>query len=182
LRKGDGGYTDMPGTTGVLEIDKPHFSVRLYENLLKIDLKGTVKNEIEEAVENKPLLRETIGSILGIFVPLHIHLSDIDSVHMDETGKVKIHLPRHRDIMIPLEPRDAKRLIEKLNQLIPKEKAKELERVMEERKLRKIVEEEREMERASFTSGAFPIPQPLGVLEKEKEAEEKIVEEQEKQD
>ena len=33
----------------ILEVDGPHFTVRLYENLLKIDLKGSLKNEIEEA-------------------------------------------------------------------------------------------------------------------------------------
>jgi hypothetical protein len=172
----------MSETTVVLEIDKPHFTVRLHENMLKIDLKGTVKNEIEEALENKPILKETIGSILGIFVPLHIRLSDIGSVHMDETGKVKINLPRHRDIVIPLEPKDAKRLVDKLNQLIPNARMQELERVIKERKLRKIAEEEHEIERGAATSGAFPMPEPPGVLEEIKEAEKKIVEEEEKQD
>lgn len=172
----------MPEKTLVLEIDKPHFTVRLHENLLKIDLHGNIKNEIEEAFENKPILKETIGEVLGIFIPLHVHLSDIDSVQMDETGRVKINLPRHRDLVIPLEPKDAKRLVEKLNQLIPKEKEKELERAIKERKLQEISEEEQEDERAPGSSGAFPMPPPLGELEEEKEAEEKIAEEQEKQD
>lgn len=171
----------MPETTVVLEIDKPHFTVRLYENLLKMDLKATVRNEIEEALENKPILKETIGELLGIFVPLHVRLSDIDSVHMDETGKVKINLARHRDIAIPLELKDAKKLVGKLNQLVPKAKEKELDRVIKEHKLRKIAEEEEEIERTPFTSGAFPMPPPQGVFEKEKEAEEKIAEEIEKQ-
>ena len=84
--------------------------------MLKIDLKGSFKNEIEEALENKPILRETVGSILGIFVPLHIRLSDIDSVHMDKTGKVKVSLPLHRNIVIPLE---RALLVDNLNELIP---------------------------------------------------------------
>ena len=58
----------MPEAIAVLEVDNPHFTVRLYENLLKIDLKGSFKNEIEEALENKPILKETFGSVLGIFI------------------------------------------------------------------------------------------------------------------
>ena len=56
-----------------------------------------------EALENKPVLKETIGRVLGIFVPLHIRVSDIDLVHMDETGKIKVRLSHHRSIEIPLE-------------------------------------------------------------------------------
>jgi len=171
----------------VLVIDHPHFTVRLYEKMLRIDLRGTFRAEIEEALENKPILRETVGYILGIFVPLHINLSDIGSVNMDRTGKVKIHLPHHRDAVIPFEPKEAKRLVDKLNQLIPKAKEKELERIMKEHKLQKIVREERLMEREEevipISGVQFPIPQPSGVREKIKEAEEKIIkEEQKKQD
>lgn len=101
---------------------------------------------------------------------------------MDETGNVKINLPRHRDVVIPLEAKDTKRLVEKLNQLIPKGKKRELERVMREQKLQKIAEEEQEIERGAVISGAFPMPEPSGVLEELKEAEERIVEEQEKKD
>ena len=77
----------MPKTIASLEVDDPHFIIRLSNNLLKIDLKGSLKNELEEALENKPVLKETIGKLLGIFVPLHIHVNDIDSVHMDESRK-----------------------------------------------------------------------------------------------
>jgi len=174
----------MSDKTVILEIDRPHFTVRLSESLLKIDLKGSVKNAIEEALENKPVLRETIGGILSIFAPLHIRLSDIESVHMDQTGKVKINLPHHRDTVILLEPKDAKRLVDKLNQLIPKEKKKELERIIKEHKLQRIGREESEMEHIPRISGAasFPIPEPPGVLEEEKEAEERIIEEEEKEE
>jgi len=76
------------------------------------------KNEIEEALENKPVLKETIGRMLSIFVPLHIRVSDIDSVHLDGTGKINVDLSNHRDIVIPLERKeDAEKLFEKLNQL-----------------------------------------------------------------
>lgn len=172
----------MVEKTLILRIDKLHFTVELHESLLAIDLKGSVKNDIEEALENKPILRETIGGILGIFVPLHIRLSHIDSVHKDETGKVTIKLHLHRDIVLPLEPNEANELVNKLNQLIPEEKEKDLERVIREKRLRKIEEEERGIERTVVTSGIFPMPQPPGVLKKVKEAEEKIEEEQERQD
>ena len=108
----------MPTANTVLEVEDPHFTIRLYEDLLKIDLKGSFKNEIEEAIENKPVLKETIGRVLGIFVPLHIRVSDTDSVHLDETGKINVSLSHHRNIVIPLERKeDAEKLVEKLNEL-----------------------------------------------------------------
>jgi hypothetical protein len=110
----------------ILKVENPHFTIKLYENLLRIDLKGSFKNEVEEALENKPVLKETIGGLLGIFVPLHIRLSDIDSVHMDETGKVTINLPYHRHITIPLERKHAEEFVSRLNQLMQKAKDREI--------------------------------------------------------
>ena len=138
----------MPRTIKVLDVENPHFTIRLYEDLLKIDLKGSFKNEIEEALENKPVLKETIGRILGIFVPLHIRVSEIDSVHMDETGKIKVSLPHHRNIVIPLERKeDAEKLVEKLNQLISNAKtAKIKERVSIRRVKRKLKKTRRTQE------------------------------------
>lgn len=129
----------MPEATILLEVDDPHFTVRLYENLLKIDLKGSFKNELEEGLENKPVLKETIGRILGIFVPLHIRLSDIDLVHMDEEGKIKISLSHQRDMVIPLGCKeDAVALAEKLKQLVTKA---EMEKI-QETKAKKNAEKE----------------------------------------
>ncbi len=111
----------MPKEIAVLEVEDSHFTIRLYEDLLKIELKGTFKNEIEEAMENKPILKETVGRALGIFVPLHISVGDINSVHIDEAGKIKMELPHHRTIAIPLERKeDAEKLVEKLNKLTSK--------------------------------------------------------------
>jgi hypothetical protein len=118
----------------VLEIEGPHFTLRLYEDWLRIDLRGNTKDEIAEALENKPVLKQSIGSILEIFAPLHIHLSDIDSVHMDSLGKVKLVLPRRRDVTIPLTVKEAKTFVDTLNPLIEKEKEKKIQRVIEERK------------------------------------------------
>jgi hypothetical protein len=130
----------MPRAIIVLAVENPHFRIRLYEDLLKIDLKGSFKNEIEEALENKPVLKETVGRILGIFVPLHIRVGEIDSVHIDETGKIKVSLPHHRNIVILLERKeDAEKLVEKLNQLISKARtAKIKERVAMRRAKRKL--------------------------------------------
>lgn len=111
----------MPKNTVVLEVEDPHFTIKLYDNLLKIDVKGSFKNEIEEALENKPVLKETVGRMLGLFVPLHIHVGDLDSVHMNEAGKIKVELSHHRSIVIPLESKvDAEKLVEKLNELTSK--------------------------------------------------------------
>jgi hypothetical protein len=124
---------NMPEPLAVFEVKEPHITVRLYVNLLKIDLRGSFKNEIEEALENKPVLKETFGNILGMFVPLHIRLSDIDSVHMDETGKIKVKLSLHRNIVIPLERKDAEKLVHELNHLISIAKKKNLERIVRKR-------------------------------------------------
>jgi hypothetical protein len=103
----------------VLKIENPHFTITLYGNFLKIDLKGSLKNEIEEALENKPVLKETLGHILGIFIPLHISVSEITSVSMEETRKIKISIRHHRDVVLPLERKeDAEILLEKLNQAV----------------------------------------------------------------
>ena len=125
----------MSQAKAILEIDGPHFTLRVYENWLWIDLKGNTKNDIVEALENKPVLKQSIGNILDIFAPLHIHLSDIDSVHLDKAGKVKLVLPRHRDVTIPLTTNEAKTLVDTLNPLIAKEKEKEAQRVIEEQKV-----------------------------------------------
>ena len=109
----------MPEAIEILEVKNPHFTIKLSDDLLKIDLKVSFKNQVEEALEHKPILKETLGRILGIFVPLHIRIREIDSVHMDETGKINVSFPHHRNIVIPLERKeDAEKLVEKLNQLI----------------------------------------------------------------
>jgi hypothetical protein len=171
----------------IMEIGKPQFTIKLYEHMLKLDLKESVKNEIETHVhENNPILQKTIGHVLSMFIPLHVRLSEIDSVDKDKTGKVRINLPRHRDITMPLELKDARKLVNKLNELIPKEKEKEGGRLMEEHKLRKIEEVRREREREETTTpagwAAFPLAQPTGVLQKEKEAENRTVAKEEQED
>jgi hypothetical protein len=38
---------NMPEPLAVFEVKEPHITVRLYDNLLKVDLRGSFKNEIE---------------------------------------------------------------------------------------------------------------------------------------
>ena len=154
-------------------IDKPHMTLRLYKRMLKIDLKGGFRNELEEALENKPILKETIGSMLEILAPLHVRLYDIESARMDKTGRVLIKQPRHRDLIIPLNPKEAKTLVDKLNELIPKEKERELNRIIEEHKL-SARERELEKEEIPMSRGESPlgVPPPPGVLKEEREPTE----------
>ena len=153
-------YDGMSEESVVLEVENPHFTVRLYRDLLKIDLKGSFKNKIEEALENKPILKETIGKILSIFAPLHIRLSDIDSVHMDETGKINVSGSRHRNIVIPFERKeDAEKLLEELNQLISKARtAKIKERAAMRRVKRKLKRKSRGVSSSSYTTVPYYFP------------------------
>jgi len=173
----------MPKTRAVLEFDNPHLTVKLYEEMLRIDLKGTTRNRIEEALENKPVLRQTLGAVLGLFVPLHIRLSDIDDVRPDESGNVKIILPRHRDVTISLQRSQARKLTRELNELVPRAKRMELLRIMKREGLQKVAEERLELGRVG--AATYPVLPSAGVsttavAEAVAEAEEK--EEEKKED
>ncbi|MGA2386163.1 MAG: hypothetical protein ABSG33_06490 [Candidatus Bathyarchaeia archaeon] len=160
----------MSETDLVFEIDHPYFIIRVTNDMLKIDVKGNVKNEIEEALENAPGLRETIGRILNVFVPLHIRLSDIDSVKMEKTGEVKIALPHRIVANIPLRPEEAEKLVSKLNQLIPEAKKRVIERISEKQREREIVEEDIDIRKES---AQFP-ESPEEMHQEEKDIDEEI--------
>ncbi len=165
----------MSSNTEVLRIDERHYAVRVYESSLKIDLKGSIKDEIEKALGNKPVLKESIGNILSVFVPLNVPLSDIDSAQMDEEGKVTIKLPRYRDVVIQLKPENARRLVDKLNQLAPAKREKARERIFSEQKSQRIDNAEREYDRETLSSGSgaqFPSPSPPGGRREEKKTKE----------
>ena len=69
---------------------------------------------------------------------MHIRVSDIDSVHLDENGKIKVSLPHHRDIVIPLEHKeDAEKLFENLNQLVSKVEAEKIQEIKARRRAEK---------------------------------------------
>ena len=113
----------------VLKIDKPHFVVKLHEDTLEVDLKEGVKKELEDAVEAHPILRESLGVLFQTIVPLDVALKDITSAEVDDEGRLKIVIPLRRDITIPLEVNESKKLAEKLNELIPSAKLKDAERM-----------------------------------------------------
>jgi hypothetical protein len=161
-----------------MEIDKKNFSVMLYENILKVEPKKSILHKLEEALENKPVLKDTLGEILHIFAPLHIRLSQIAKASVDKNGNVRLAIPQHRDVTIPLAPNESKKLVDKLNELIPKEKEKELERSLSERRLQKDAEYEEENERTPLVSGFSQIPPTEGVFDTEKEAEKHIEKEE----
>ncbi len=113
----------------VLKIDKPHFVVKLHEEVLELDLKEGAKKELEDAVEAHPILRESLGVLFQTIVPLDVALKDVESAKVDDKGRLKIVIPLRRDIIIPLETSESKRLAEKLNELIPSAKLKDAKRM-----------------------------------------------------
>lgn len=129
----------------VMVIDKPHFVVKLHKSLLEVDLKEGAKKKLEDALEAHPTLRDSVGLLFQTIIPLDIPLRHIDSASADEKGRVKIAIPHRRDIHIPLEPNEAKRLVEKMNELIPAEKARAAEELEESDKTKKASEPERDM-------------------------------------
>ena len=124
----------------VMVIDKPHFVVRLRTSLLEVDLKEGARKKLEDVIESHPHLRESIGLLFQTIIPLDVPLKDIQKAMVDKNGHVKIVIPRRRDISIPLEPDESQRLVDKLNELIPVEKAR-------------VAEEDRESEEEEIEAG-----------------------------
>jgi len=166
----------------LLKIDKPYLAIELYSDLLKIDLKGSAKNEIEEALENKQVLRETIGVVLGLFVPLHINVKDIESVNTDSKGTVTVKLRLHRDLKLPLGSPDAKTFTDKLQPLLKKQKEKKIESIVKAEKIKEVEKEERLAEEEMITSGSSGgsgfMTQPPGILDQEEKASREMLEEE----
>ena len=107
------------GKEPILIIDKPKFTVKLHEDVLEVDLNEGAKKELEDVVEAHPALRKSLGVLLQTVIPSDVELSGIESVEVDDKGQLKMVVPRHRDIIIPLEFDESKRLAEQLNELIP---------------------------------------------------------------
>ena len=135
----------------VMSFDKPHFVVKLHTSLLKVDLKEGFRRKLEEFAESSPHMRETLGFLFQTVIPLDVPLKDIDAAIVDQKGHVKVMIPTRRDITIPLEPDESKRLVEKLNELIPIEKARAAEELRDGQK----AEREFEPTRAKMESEAY---------------------------
>ena len=123
----------MPDKPVVFMVDKPHFEVKLLSDMLKVDLKDGARAEIDKLVGNKTALRDTLGWIFQTIVPLDVQLWQIEKVTTESSGKVNIVIPHRRDIHIPLEPLEAEKLVEKMNELIPIEKQRRMQKDMAER-------------------------------------------------
>ena len=118
----------------VMTIDKPHFIVKLRTTQLEVDIKEGARQELEKLLETKPAFRDSVGLLFQTVVPLDVRLRDIRSIGLDEKGRVKINIPRRKDITIPLDQEESKRLIDKLNELIPPEKERALKDAEEAKK------------------------------------------------
>jgi len=121
----------------ILTIDKPHFVVKLHEELLEVDLKEGARKELEDAIEARPILRESLGLLFQTIVPLDVALSAIESAKVDNKGRLKVVIPLRKDILLPLEFEESTRLAEKMNELIPLAKQKEAERTKRLQELEK---------------------------------------------
>jgi len=124
----------------VMVIKKPHFTVKLHNDLLEVDLKEGLKKELEDVLEAKPILRESLGFLFQTVIPLDVPLRDIESVNVDKKGRVKVVIPSRKDIVIPLKANESKRLVDKLNELIPAEKERVMRQLEESEKDRRALE------------------------------------------
>jgi len=122
----------------VMVIDKrARIEVKLFKNLLEVDLKKGLKKELEDVLEANSALRKSLGFLFQSVIPLDVPLKDIESVELDERKHVKIIIPHRRDIMIPLGGEKAKEFVNKLKELIQIEKQKEIDRLMASLEARK---------------------------------------------
>ncbi len=103
----------------ILVIEKPDFVVRLHKDLIEVDLREGGKAKLEDAIEKDPLLRKTLGFVLQSTIPSDVELCDIKSCEVDGKGQLKLVIPRHVDIVLPLGVDDANRLAYELRDLIP---------------------------------------------------------------
>lgn len=117
------------GKEPILVIDKPHFVVKVSEELLELDLKEGAKKELEDVVEAHPILRGSLGVLFQTIVPLDVMLHEVESVEVNDKGQLKLTIPLRRDITIPLDRDESNKLAAKLNELIPSAKKREAERV-----------------------------------------------------
>jgi hypothetical protein len=133
----------MSDEDAVMTFDKPHLVVRLYSTILKVDLKEGARRELEKLMEAKPAFRDTVGLLFQTAIPLDVRLRDIRSVGLDKKGRVKVDIPSRKDLIIPLDENEAERFIDKLNELIAKEKERAIRDTEEARKAEKAFESRR---------------------------------------
>jgi hypothetical protein len=108
----------------ILVIEKPDFIVRLHKDWIDVDLKEGGKAKLEHTIEKDPLLRKTLGVVLQSKIPSDVKLCDVESVEVNGKGQLKLVIPRHVDIVLPLGVDEANRLACELKGLIPLAKTK----------------------------------------------------------
>jgi hypothetical protein len=108
----------------ILVVDRPDFVVKLHREWIDVDLKEGGKAKLERAIEKDPLLRKTVGYVLQSSIPSDVELCDVESVEVDSKGQLKLVIPRHVDIVLPLGVDDANKLANELKDLIPLAKEK----------------------------------------------------------
>ena len=116
----------------IMKINTPTFLVKLHPTHLEVDLQKGTRKRLEDALEAHASLKESLGFLLQYVVHLDVALKDIENVELDDKKNVKIVIPHRRDIRIPLEQKEAVRLINELNVLIPQEKQNAIDRLLRE--------------------------------------------------
>src|SRR5665647_2931139 len=94
----------MPTANTVLEVEDPHFTIRFCEDLLKIDLKESFKNELQVDLGDLQNEKENLTS----FLQLHLKVSvsqvedklrvDSEKVSLQELQHVVNKFVYHRDL------------------------------------------------------------------------------------
>ena len=118
----------------VLQIDKPQYTVRLHSTFLEVDLKEGARKQLEKLLEANPGFRDSVGLLFQTVVPVDVRLRDIRSVGLDKKNRIKIDVPHRKDITIPLDEKESKLLLDKLNELIPPEKERAIRDAEEARR------------------------------------------------
>jgi hypothetical protein len=125
-----------------MKISTPTFLVKLHPTHLEVDLQKGTRKKLEDAIEAHPRLKESLGFLLQYVIHLDVALKDVEKVEFDKKKHVRIMIPNRRDITIPLEQKEAIKLINELNELIPQEKQREMDRLFRERETRRQMERE----------------------------------------
>ncbi len=107
-------------------IEKPHLRVKLHPRLLEVDLTEGLRKDLEDLAESRQAIRETLGFLFHTIVPLDVPLREIRSAGLDEKGRVKIVIPHHRDLHIPLAPEESRALLAKLDEAMSAERTRVL--------------------------------------------------------
>ncbi len=126
----------------VMKISTPTFLVKLHPTHLEVDLQKGTRKKLEDAIEAHASLRDSLGFLLQYVVHLDVALKDIEKVELDKKKHVRIVIPHRRDITIPIEEKEAIRLINELNGLIPQEKRREIDRLNREYETRRQLQRE----------------------------------------